>query len=133
MTPQQAREWNGLRQDSGDPVAFGERAIEFYRGLGIDPATKTVVFSDGLDPATIVALQRQFAGRIKVAYGWGTNLTNDCGFGALSLVVKVHRAGGRPTVKLSDNVAKAMGPAAEVERYKRVFGHVDGQNQDCVY
>jgi len=133
FAPEQAAKWRGLRQDSGDPAVFGEKAIAFYRGLGIDPATKLVVFSDGLDAETIIALEEKFSGRIRTAYGWGTNLTNDCGHGPLSLVVKASRAGGRPTVKLSDNMAKAMGPAAEVERYKRVFGHVDGQNQDCVY
>ncbi len=133
FTSDQARAWRGLRQDSGDPFAFGERTIGFYAGLGIDPRSKTVVFSDGLDAKTIIALQQRFAGRLQVVYGWGTNLTNDCGYPALSLVVKATEACGRPTVKLSDNLAKAMGPAAEVERYKRVFGHAVELNQECVY
>jgi nicotinate phosphoribosyltransferase len=133
FTADQARDWRGLRQDSGDPFAFGERAIAFYAALGIDPKTKTVVFSDGLDSRTIIDLQRRFAGRLQVVFGWGTNLTNDCGFPALSLVVKAIEACGHPTVKLSDNLAKAMGPTAEVERYKRVFGHAVSLDQECVY
>jgi len=133
FTPEQAAKWRGLRQDSGDPVAFGEKAIAFYRGLGIDPATKTIVFSDGLDEGAIAGLQAKFAGRVRVAFGWGTNLTNDCGYGSLSLVVKVVLVGDAPTVKLSDNIAKAMGPADEVERYKRVFGYAGGEDKDCVY
>lgn len=133
FTPEQARDWRGLRQDSGDPFAFGERAISFYAALGIDPKTKTVVFSDGLDARAIIALQKQFAGRIQVVFGWGTNLTNDCGYPPLSLVVKATEAYGRPTVKLSDNLAKAMGPPDEVERYKRVFGYGGGIDSECVY
>jgi nicotinate phosphoribosyltransferase len=133
FTPEQARDWRGLRQDSGDPFAFGERAVGFYQALGIDPRTKTVVFSDGLDPQTIIDLQRRFAGRLQVVFGWGTNLTNDCGYPPLSLVVKATEACGRPTVKLSDNLAKAMGPPDEVERYKRVFGYGGGIDSECVY
>lgn len=133
FAPEQARDWRGLRQDSGDPVAFGERAIRFYQGLGIDPRTKTVVFSDGLDADAIISLERRFAGRLGTAYGWGTNLSNDCGFAPLSLVVKAAAASGRPTVKLSDNLAKAMGPVDEVERYKRVFGYRGDFTQECVY
>jgi len=133
FTPQQARDWRGLRQDSGDPFAFGERAIGFYASLGIDPLTKTIVFSDGLDSRTIIALQQRFGGRIRVVFGWGTNLTNDCGYDPLSLVVKATEACGRPTVKLSDNLAKAMGPPAEVERYKRIFGYGGGIDSECIY
>jgi hypothetical protein len=63
--------------DSGDPIAFGERTIAFYAERGIDPLSKTIVYSDGLDMAMILRIQEHFAGRIRLAYGWGTNLTND--------------------------------------------------------
>ncbi len=132
FTPEQAGTWRSLRQDSGDPFAFGEKAIAFYRSLGIDPMKKTVVFSDGLDLAAILALDERFAGRIGAVFGWGTTLTNDVGLGTLSLVVKATAASGRPLVKLSDNPAKALGPPAEVERYKRVFGHADGSFTECI-
>jgi nicotinate phosphoribosyltransferase len=131
MTADQARNWRGLRQDSGDPFAFGERAIEFYAGHGIDPADKLVVFSDGLDVDRIIRLHRHFAGRIKTAFGWGTDLTNDRGYKPLSLVVKAVKSCGHPTVKLSDNLAKATGPAEEVERYKRIFGYAGDAYEEC--
>lgn len=131
FTPDLAKAWKGVRQDSGDPFIFGEKAIEFYRNIGVDPAEKLIVFSDGLELPTILQLENRFAGRVKTTYGWGTNLTNDLGFDNLSLVVKVVAANGRPTVKLSDNLAKAMGPAEEVERYKRVFGYKSDLSVEC--
>ena len=87
-----------------------------------------MIFSDGLDVAKIEELHARFAGRVKVSFGWGTLLTNDFHglagnrLAPFSLVCKAVSANGRPTVKLSDNPNKAMGPADEVARYKRVFG-----------
>lgn len=133
MTAEQARAWKGLRQDSGDPVAFGESAIAFYERHGIDPTEKLIVFSDGLDVATIIRLDDRFAGRIKVSFGWGTNLTNDLGLKPLSLVVKAVEANGHGTVKLSDNLAKATGQPEDVERFKRIFGYTGNSSQDCTY
>jgi len=132
MTKEQAEKWKGLRQDSGDPIEFGERAVKFYESHGIDPKTKLIVFSDGLDVFTIVKLAEHFKGRINVTFGWGTNLTNDVGFDTLSLVVKAVEANGKPLVKLSDNLAKAMGPAKVVERFKRVFGYTNTDSKECV-
>ena len=98
-----------------------------------------MIFSDGLDVDKIFELHRQFAGRVKVSFGWGTLLTNDFrelvpgdGLAPFSLVCKAVEADGRPTVKLSDNPAKAMGPKDEVERYKRVFGVGQQQAQAVV-
>jgi nicotinate phosphoribosyltransferase len=133
MTAEQARAWKGLRQDSGDPMAFGEQAITFYERHGIDPRDKLIVFSDGLDLGTIIKLTDHFAGRIRVSFGWGTNLTNDLGPAALSLVIKVVEANGRRTVKLSDNLAKATGDAPDVARFKRIFGHTVTTFEECKY
>ena len=72
FTDEQARSWRGLRQDSGDPLVFGERAIEFYTKKEIDPKTKTIVFSDGLDIKTILELQDHFQDKINIVFGWGT-------------------------------------------------------------
>ena len=126
--PESVARWSGIRIDSGDPVGIAEMAIEWWRAQGEDPREKSVIFSDGLDVAEIESLHRHFAGRVKVAFGWGTLLTNDfrglCPADALapfSLVCKAVSADGRPTVKLSDNPAKALGPALEVARYRRVF------------
>ena len=133
MTPEQARNYRGLRQDSGDPISFGEKAIKFYQGLGIDPAEKMIVFSDGLDIETIFRLAEHFAGRIKFTFGWGTNLTNDLGFEALSLVVKVVEACGHATVKLSDNLAKAIGAPQDIERFKSIFDYIGTTHDACRY
>ena len=133
MTAGQARAWKGLRQDSGDPLIFGERAIAFYHALGIDPREKLLVFSDGLDLAAILKIADRFAGRIRVTFGWGTNLTNDLGPEPLSLVVKVVEAWGNPTVKLSDNLAKATGDPEQIERFKRIFGYRGGMFAECRY
>jgi nicotinate phosphoribosyltransferase len=125
--------WTGIRIDSGDPVAGAETAIRWWSERGEDPAQKLVIFSDGLDVDRIIDLHRRFHGRVRVSFGWGTLLTNDFrglvagdALAPFSLVCKAVAAEGRPTVKLSDNPNKAMGPAGEIERYKRVF-HVGRQ------
>ncbi|HXV60925.1 MAG TPA: nicotinate phosphoribosyltransferase [Vicinamibacteria bacterium] len=123
MTEAQARAWKGLRHDSGDPFEFGEKAIRFYRDIGIDPREKLLIFSDGLELETILALSQRFHGRIKLSFGWGTNLTNDLGFEPISIVVKAVEANGHRTVKLSDNLAKSTGTKEDIERFRRIFGH----------
>ncbi|MBL9057040.1 MAG: nicotinate phosphoribosyltransferase [Rhodobacteraceae bacterium] len=121
--------WTGIRIDSGDPAAGAETAIRWWTERGEDPRQKLVIFSDGLDVEQIEALHARFSGRVKVSFGWGTLLTNDFrglvpsdGLAPFSLVCKAVSANGRPTVKLSDNPLKAMGPTEEIARYKRVFG-----------
>lgn len=133
MGQNRAMSWKGLRQDSGDPIEFGEKTIKFYEKLGIDPESKVIVFSDGLDVDTIVKLHTHFRGRINTTYGWGTNLTNDLGISAKSLVVKPIEASGQRLVKLSDNIAKATGRPEDIELYKRVFGHTNNDFKECVY
>ncbi len=121
--------WTGIRIDSGDPAEGAETAIRWWRERGEDPTKKLVIFSDGLDVAKVRELYKRFDGRVRVSFGWGTLLTNDFrglvdgdALAPFSLVCKAVSANGRPTVKLSDNPNKAMGPADEIERYKRVFG-----------
>ncbi|MCA1335883.1 nicotinate phosphoribosyltransferase [Pseudooceanicola marinus] len=121
--------WTGIRIDSGDPATGAETAIDWWKSRGEDPTEKLVIFSDGLDVAKIEELSHQFHGRVKASFGWGTLLTNDFrglapndALAPFSLVCKAVAADGHPTVKLSDNPEKAMGPADEIARYKRVFG-----------
>lgn len=121
--------WTGIRIDSGAPEAGAETAIAWWESKGQDPREKLVIFSDGLDVDRIEALYARFHGRVKLGFGWGTLLTNDFrglapndALAPFSLVCKAISANGRPTVKLSDNPAKALGPADQVARYKRVFG-----------
>ncbi len=121
--------WTGIRIDSGDPVEGAEYALKWWERRGEDPREKMVIFSDGLDVEQIIALHARFAGRCRPSFGWGTLLTNDFrgltpddSLAPFSLVCKASEAEGRATVKLSDNPLKAMGPEAELARYKRVFG-----------
>ena len=121
--------WTGIRIDSGDPAEGAEAAIAWWQRHGEEPRDKLVIFSDGLDVEAIEVLGQRFRGRVKASFGWGTMLTNDFvglvaddALAPFSLVCKAISANGRATVKLSDNPLKAMGPADEIERYKRVFG-----------
>ncbi|KIN63016.1 Nicotinate phosphoribosyltransferase [Sulfitobacter noctilucicola] len=121
--------WTGIRVDSGDPATAAQIAIDWWKSRGEDPAQKRVIFSDGLDVDKIKTLHAQFAGKVNVSFGWGTLLTNDFrnlvpddALAPFSLVCKAVSANGAPTVKLSDNPNKAMGPKSEIDRYKRVFG-----------
>ncbi|WP_319530598.1 nicotinate phosphoribosyltransferase [uncultured Cohaesibacter sp.] len=121
--------WTGIRIDSGQPAEAAEIAIKWWLDRGEDPKEKLIIFSDGLDVDEIASLYARFNGRVRISFGWGTLLTNDFrglvpddGLAPFSLVCKAVSANGRPTVKLSDNPNKAMGPKDEIERYKRVFG-----------
>ncbi|GLI21279.1 MULTISPECIES: nicotinate phosphoribosyltransferase [Xanthobacter] len=126
--PDWVTHWTGIRIDSKDPIVGGEEAIAWWKSRGQDPREKLAIFSDALDAEEVARIHRTFSGRIRLGFGWGTLLTNDfrglAPNGALdpiSIVCKVVAANGHPAVKLSDNPTKAMGPASEVERYKRVF------------
>ena len=136
--PEELTAWKGLRQDSGDPITRGELYIKWLKDHGADPREKLLIPSDGLDVYPMLKIYDHFKGRIKMAFGWGTNLTNDfrgCHPSPLlkpfSVVCKVVEANGRPCVKLSDNPDKATGPAGEVERYKMIFG-VGAQVREAV-
>ncbi|WP_439814359.1 nicotinate phosphoribosyltransferase [Zavarzinia sp. CC-PAN008] len=129
--PDWLAEWTGFRPDSAPPIEGGEQIIAWWREKGVDPATKLLVFSDGMDDAGIEQAYRHFDGRVRLSFGWGTNLTNDfrgcapfdgAGLEPISLVCKVVEAAGRPAVKLSDNPSKATGRPDEIARYRRIFG-----------
>ena len=129
--PDWVADWTGFRPDSAPPIEAGEQIIRWWQQHGRDPRTKLLIFSDGMDVDSIERVYSHFHGRVRLSFGWGTNLTNDfrgCdpdgagGLEPISLVAKVVSANGRPAVKLSDNPAKATGEAAEVARYLRLFG-----------
>ncbi len=130
--PAWVADWSGFRIDSKEPIEGGEEIIEWWKKMGKDPKEKLVIFSDGLDIDTIESTYNHFNGKVRTSFGWGTNLTNDfrdCApyrndnLRAFSVVCKVTEANGKPTVKLSDNLAKATGPKDEVDRYLKVFGN----------
>ena len=129
--PDWVADWTGFRPDSSPPLEAGERLIRWWTERGRDPRDKLLIFSDGMDVDSIEATHARFHGRVRLSYGWGTNLTNDfhgCSpapapeLDPISLVCKVTSANGRPAVKLSDNPAKAVGDPDEIARYLRVFG-----------
>jgi nicotinate phosphoribosyltransferase len=103
-----AKLFDGLRHDSGDPVAWGEKALAHYAKLKIEPATKRMVFSDALDFPKAIGLYRHFAGRTQLGFGIGTNLTNDMGLTTLNIVMKLTSANGQPVAKLADSPGKAL-------------------------
>ncbi|MEO1292499.1 MAG: nicotinate phosphoribosyltransferase [Pseudomonadota bacterium] len=123
--------WTGFRPDSAPPIEAGERIIEWWEEKGVDPLDKLIVFSDGLDVKMIERAYKHFHNRVRMSFGWGTNLTNDfrdcsprtCpGLDPISVVCKVSEANGRPAVKLSDNPNKATGEPREIARYLKIFG-----------
>lgn len=125
---------SGFRQDSGDPVEFGEWIIEAWKGVGVNPKARTLFFSDGLTAEKMIRLNTIFSDRVSVLFGWGTNFSNDIGIGnSLSIVMKLVRAAGNPAVKLSDNIAKAIGPVDAVARNKVIYGYNVSLNELCVY
>ncbi len=100
--------FDGARHDSGDPFTWGERMIEHYKNNRVDPLTKTLIFSDGLTVPRTIELYKRFQGRCQLAFGIGTNLTNDLGYEPLQIVIKMVECNGQPVAKLSDTPSKNM-------------------------
>lgn len=103
-----AKLFDGLRHDSGCPFEWAQKAINHYKKLRIDPMTKTLVFSDGLDFPTALKIYDAFKDEASVAFGIGTNLTNDLGVKALNIVIKMTRCRNQPVAKISDSPGKEM-------------------------
>jgi len=104
----QANCYTGVRHDSGDPIEWGEKIIAHYEKLGIDPKSKTLLFSDSLDFDRAQGIYDHFRDRIKVSFGIGTNLSNDTGAVPLNIVIKLQYVNGHPVAKLSDVPGKTM-------------------------
>ena len=100
--------FTGVRHDSGDPYAWGEKIIAHYEKYGADPKSKLLLFSDSLDFDRAQALYDHFRGRTKVSFGIGTFCSNDTCEQALNIVIKLQTVNGRPVAKLSDTPGKAM-------------------------
>jgi len=122
-----AKLFDGLRHDSGDPLAWAEKAIAHYRRLGIDPQTKTLIFSDGLTFPAALSLYRQLHERINVSFGIGTNLTCDIpGVEPMNIVLKMISCNGEPVAKISDTPGKSQCKDASFLAYLRHVFRVDG-------
>lgn len=100
--------FSGVRHDSGDPIEWGEKMIEHYESLGIDPKTKTLLFSDSLNFERADDIFRHFNGRTKVAFGIGTYIANDTDVPALNIVMKTTACNGQDVAKISDTAGKGM-------------------------
>jgi len=109
--------FDGARHDSGSPDVWCDKLIEHYISMNIDPMTKTAVFSDGLTFPEMIRLHKKYSSRIKVSFGIGTNLTNDCGIKPLQIVIKMTRCNGQPVAKISDSKGKQMCNDKEYLKY----------------
>ena len=100
--------FSGIRHDSGDPIAWGEKIIAHYKNLGIDPMTKTVLFSDSLNFERATKIKKHFEGQCKISFGIGTYLSSAQDETPLNIVMKVTECNGKPVAKLSDVEGKNM-------------------------
>ena len=100
--------YTGVRHDSGDPFEWGEKIIAHYKKYGVDPRTKLLLFSDGLDFDRAQQLYDYFKERVKVSFGIGTFCSNDTCEEPLNIVIKLQTVNGRPVAKVSDTPGKAM-------------------------
>ena len=100
--------FNGCRHDSGDPILWTEKLIAHYKDLRIDPKTKSAIYSDSLTLESAVDIFRRFHDQIQTSFGIGTNLTNDCGFVAPQVVIKMVECNRKPVAKISDSEEKGM-------------------------
>ena len=126
-----ANSYAGLRHDSGSPFQWGDKMIAHYQSLGIDPMSKTLIFTDGLDFATALDICDYFAGRTNISFGIGTFLASDMGtwqdetghYQPLSIVIKMAECNGLPVAKISDEPEKAMCEDADfLTTLKQSFG-----------
>jgi len=123
-----AKLFDGVRQDSGDEYKIGNEVIKRYKELGIDPTTKTIVFSNALDFNKYLDIHNYFAGRIRISAGIGTNLTNDVGLKPANIVMKLSRCRinknqeWRNCIKISDDLGKHLGDNKEFEIAKYQLG-----------
>jgi len=109
--------FSGVRHDSGDPFEWGEKMIAHYESLGIDPSTKTLLFSDSLNFERADALCRHFKDRTKVAFGIGTYISNDTCVPPLNIVMKTTMCNGQDVAKISDTPGKGMCKNPEYVEY----------------
>lgn len=122
-----AKTFDGVRHDSGDPFQFVDKVIAHYQKLNIDPLTKTIVFSDGLDVDLAIKLAQYCQDKIRCSFGIGTHFTNHYinhkgeKSKPLNMVIKLRRCDGIEVVKLSDNPAKAIGDRDAIRVAKWTF------------
>lgn len=114
-----SRQFDGVRHDSGCPFEFTDKVVKHYKSMNIDPMSKTIIFSDGLDSKVATDIKEYCVGKIKSSFGIGTNLTNDVGVKPLNIVIKVSEVlvddNWVGAIKLSDVKGKNIGDPKEIE------------------
>ncbi|HKT32248.1 MAG TPA: nicotinate phosphoribosyltransferase [Gammaproteobacteria bacterium] len=100
--------FDGVRQDSGNPIAWGEKMLEHYHTMRVDPLTKMLVFTDALDFPKALRIFERFHGRVRLGFGIGTHLSNDMGFAPPDMIIKMTRCNGQAVAKISDDPAKTL-------------------------
>ena len=132
FTLKRAKLWDGVRHDSGDPFLFTDKIIDHYMKLGIDPTTKTIIFSDSLNVETAIKLNKYCKGKIRHSFGIGTFFTSDfmkvsipsLHSSPMNMVIKLVMVNGIPVVKLSDVHTKAIGDTTMIAIMQYI--HVNG-------
>lgn len=119
-----AKLFDGMRHDSGDPFWWADLAIEHYRSLRIDPLSKTLLFSDGVTPDLLESLVRRYYDQARLAFGVGTDFTNDLGVKPLNMVMKAVMVNGHPVAKVSDSPGKGMCEDPSFEKYLKNVYHL---------
>jgi len=119
--------FDGVRHDSGDPIDFANQTIAHYKNKGINPMTKTIIFSDGLDYQKVEKIVAHCQDKIGTSFGIGTDFTNDVGLTRMNIVLKMteaypDEAKWTPVIKLSDEPNKHTGDLREIELAKRFLG-----------
>lgn len=122
-----AKLFDGVRHDSGDPFEFTDKTIRHYKSMGIDPLSKTIIFSDELNPEKVKRIAQYCRGKIGISFGIGTNFTNDVGLQPMNIVIKMTAAlpeaePWTPVVKLSDVPGKHSGDERTIELAREVLG-----------
>ena len=118
--------FDGVRHDSGDPLAFADQTIAHYQQYGIDPRSKTIIFSDGLNAEKVTRIANHCRGRIGISFGIGTNFTNDVGLPPMNIVIKMteaypEEAHWTPVIKLSDESGKHTGDDKMIALAKQIL------------
>ena len=119
----QSRIWDSVRHDSGNPKLFTRKMIEHYENLGIDPMSKTIIFSDGLNVDTVIELSEYCKGKIKTSFGVGTHFSNDTGVQPLNIVIKLFKIDNKHVIKLSEVAGKHVGDNRTIELVKELIDY----------
>jgi nicotinate phosphoribosyltransferase len=123
--------YTGVRHDSGSPYEFVDKIVAHYSKLKIDPLSKTIVFSDGLNTELSLKISEYCSGKIKCSFGIGTDLTNLVGIKPLNIVIKLVEIDGNHAIKLSDNLEKSVGDKETIEYVKWLLGYKKNISNLC--